>query len=445
MILIPTRGRPENIARFLQAYKETNATLPITLLCDADDSCLDEYRAFGLAVYVGKRREGIVALINEWFHANPSLSWYAVMSDDVVPRTQTWDIILMDRCMREVISWPDDGIEGELLATHCFIRGDFVRYLNHISYDRLKHGFVDLLWTLAAYMLNAGRGYCGEVFVEHLCAEPKVFDREKDELEYNKVLPLYIHAVKFFSKFRRESIMTTGVDEVKGTRMSLNEYDAKKLLIAIASGGSSSDTFNIYLQNVWAKSGFPNITYEQSPYVHWNRESCAEYAIEKGYEYMMFFDNDMVFPLDIIYRLFAYDVDVVTSNYVTKERPARFMAIDLEGGECLTTPEKEGLEKVWMAPTGTMLIRTSVFAKLPKPWFDTSRTHKMGEDYFFTHRCKEAGIDVWVDHTLTKEIGHEGKYIYTWRDTPAGGCTDNFCNEKYPGGVVRKVVGTSAN
>lgn len=218
----------------------------------------------------------------------------------------------------------------------------------------------------------------------------------------------------------------------------MRKFDAEKILIAIASGGSSSDTFNIYLQNVWASSGFPNIIYEQSPYIHWNREACAEYAVKEGYEYLMFFDNDMVFPLDIIKRLWGHDVDIVTSNYVTKERPARFMSIGFDSKPVITGVECEGLEKVWMAPTGTMLIKTSVFGKLEKPWFDTSRVHKLGEDYYFTHKCRGAGVDVWVDHTLTKEIGHEGRYIYTWRDAFA---TDNFCNEKYPGGLAKKVVG----
>lgn len=441
MILMPTRGRPDNIKRFLAAYKSTNATLPVTLLCDADDECLEEYKAFSIPVYIGDKRAGIVALVNEWFRKNRDLNWYALIADDVVPTTQTWDIILLSRCMKEVISWADDGQEGAMLATHCFIRGDLCRYFNFISYPKLYHGYVDLLWTLAAYMINAGMGYCGDVRLEHLNVEPKQFDRNADEKEYNAVLPLYVHAIKYFNILRKESGMA---DEVKGTQMSLKEYDAKKILIAIASGGSSSDTFNIYLQNVWASSGNPNIIYEQSPYIHWNRESCAEHAVEKDYEYLMFFDNDMVFPLDIIHRLFVHDVDVVTSNYVTKERPSRFMAIDMEGKECYTSSDKDGLEKVWMAPTGTMLIKTEIFKKLEKPWFDTSRTHKLGEDYYFTNKCRNAGIDVYVDHTLSKEVGHEGKYIYTWRDTPVGGCVDNFCNEKFPGGVAKKIVGTKA-
>lgn len=218
----------------------------------------------------------------------------------------------------------------------------------------------------------------------------------------------------------------------------MKELDPQKLLIAIASGGASSDIFNMYLMNTWVQTGFPKIIYKQSAYIDWNRESCVEYAIKEGYEYLMFFDNDMVFPLDIIKRLYAHDVDVVTTNYITKERPARFMCVDFEGKRVLTTEEKTGIEKVALAPTGTMLIKTKIFKDLPKPWFTTIRDAQYGEDYYFTNLCNRNGFGVYCDHDLSKEIGHEGKYIYTWKDAFA---IDNFCNDKYPDKIAEKQIG----
>lgn len=447
MILIPTRGRPENIKRFGEAYRATKAILPVTLLLDADDPALTDYTTFagelGWECYIGEESAGIVVLINEYFQKNSTLAWYGVLSDDVVPRTDNWDIMLRDRCLEGVIAWPDDKHAGALLATHAFLRGDLVRYLNFISYPKFYHGYVDLLWTLAAYMINSGAGYCKDVVVEHICDRPREYDKEKDKREYICVLPSYIDAIKQFQvslyNLEKRSEEVLKEEEKYSVRAVLKEWEPKKILICIASGGSSSDTFNIYLQNTWASSGYPDIIYEQSPYIHWNRESCAEYALEKGYEYLMFFDNDMVFPLDIIKRLFSWQKDIVTTNYTTKERPARFMCIGFNGEAVATHEGSEGLERVWMAPTGTMLIHTDVFKKMPQPWFDTSRTHKLGEDYFFTNKCKGYDIEVYCDHTLTKEIGHEGKYIYTWKDAYA---TDNFCNDKFPDGIARKVVGT---
>lgn len=196
----------------------------------------------------------------------------------------------------------------------------------------------------------------------------------------------------------------------------------KKILIGIPSGGSSQDTFNICLRNLenymHQRQYIVETIYQISPYIDWNREALAECAVERGYDYLFFLDNDMVFNSNILEELLKHDVDVVTTNYITKEeyQTPRFMCIDRENNNVPTTAEKEGLEQVYLAPTGTMLIKTSVFPKLEKMWFDTIRDNGIGEDFFFCLRCDDAGIPVYCDHTLSKQVGHRGAWTYTWQD-----------------------------
>lgn len=193
-----------------------------------------------------------------------------------------------------------------------------------------------------------------------------------------------------------------------------------KVLIAVPSGGSQKTVFTTYLMNLLLRErsrGLDvDLTQNIVPYIDWNRIALAEYAYKNKYSHMLFLDNDMVFPLDILERLLAHDVDVVTTNYVTKGIPARFMALGEDGEQVVTGGDSTGLEEVMLAPTGTMLIRVDVFRKIEKPWFGTNREKGIGEDYWFCVRCRERGIKVYVDHDLTKEVGHVGDYTYTWKD-----------------------------
>jgi hypothetical protein len=64
--------------------------------------------------------------------------------------------------------------------------------------------------------------------------------------------------------------------------------------------------------------------------------------------------------------------------------------------------------------TGIMLIKTSIFLKIPRPWFKmrTARTGMTleGEDWYFCKKARKAGFSVWCDPTL--ECGHIGETIF---------------------------------
>jgi hypothetical protein len=61
-----------------------------------------------------------------------------------------------------------------------------------------------------------------------------------------------------------------------------------------------------------------------------------------------------------------------------------------------------------------MLIRMSVFDRLPKPWFNLVAVGDQlrGEDYHFCESARAAGIEVWCDGDLSAELGHIGQKIH---------------------------------
>lgn len=210
-----------------------------------------------------------------------------------------------------------------------------------------------------------------------------------------------------------------------------------KLLIGIPSGGTQKTLFSQSFMNCYNyTSQFTDINIsiriEIAPYICRNRCEIVEVALENGHDFVLFLDNDMMIPPETIVRLLQHDVDVVTTNYVTKNIPARFMAV-LEN-TMIKTGDQTGLEQVDLAPTGTMLIKTDVFRKIKKPFFFVAPKAETisdamakflkeeydwlpcsaGEDYWFCHLCKLAGIKVWIDHDLSRIVSHIGDYPYSY-------------------------------
>ena len=69
-----------------------------------------------------------------------------------------------------------------------------------------------------------------------------------------------------------------------------------------------------------------------------------------------------------------------------------------------------------------MLIKADVFKKMSEPWFETPwRTDArgyIGEDVFFCNKAKSIGYKIYIDHNVSKEIGHIGtfefRHEHTW-------------------------------
>lgn len=139
------------------------------------------------------------------------------------------------------------------------------------------------------------------------------------------------------------------------------------------------------------------------------RTFCAQEAIEKGDTHILFIDSDMSFPPDTLKRLLAHDKDIVTVEYSRRKLPPDSVTQPLE-----ERSETE-LYKGKVIGAGCLLIKTSVFEKITKPWFNFGRDATgavvIGEDTWFARSAMDAGIDAWIDPTI--KVGHVGEYIYT--------------------------------
>lgn len=138
-----------------------------------------------------------------------------------------------------------------------------------------------------------------------------------------------------------------------------------------------------------------------------NRNKIVEEA--KGAEYLLFVDADMVFPEDVLKRLLAHGKEVVGVDSSFKELP-RQTTIKHDYAEM----PKE-LFRARAVGGGILLIKTSVFEKLEKPYFVMEHDQSeglisKGEDVYFCEKARKAGIEIWCDPKIP--IKHIGDYLY---------------------------------
>ncbi|MDE2030235.1 MAG: glycosyl transferase family 2, partial [Alphaproteobacteria bacterium] len=141
------------------------------------------------------------------------------------------------------------------------------------------------------------------------------------------------------------------------------------------------------------------------------RNQCAGAAQITKATHLLFLDTDMVFPADMLARLLAHDKDIVGATYSQRMPPFHPLTVTGNGSHEHVT---SGLQRVRLLPTGCMLIKTRVFDALEKPYFNMAAENGQlrGEDYYFCEKARAAGIEVWCDGDLSREIGHIGQKIY---------------------------------
>lgn len=153
------------------------------------------------------------------------------------------------------------------------------------------------------------------------------------------------------------------------------------------------------------------------------RTQLAKSALLDKVAWTVWFDSDMVFPMDTIERLLAHQQPIVGANYTTRKipdiKPTAFK--DDEGLERVYTEDSStGLESVSALGFGCVAIHSSVFQEMDPPWFhipwdEKEKKYECGEDVYFFRKARSLGFDVMLDHDLSKEVSHVGVMEFDYR------------------------------
>ena len=158
-----------------------------------------------------------------------------------------------------------------------------------------------------------------------------------------------------------------------------------------------------------------------------SRQECLEDALMQDCTHALFLDTDQIFPMDAAHRLLKWKKSIVACNVPLKVMPsfptARARSDSPFGSPIFSPNSSVGLEKVWRVGAGVMMIDLAILEKIEKPWFEIRYSDKhaqfVGEDWYFVKKVEDAGFDVFIDHELSRQIGHVGQFQYTHAHIPA--------------------------
>jgi hypothetical protein len=177
LIIVPSRGRPGNVERLLDAvHQTTRATTHVHVAVDNDDpeeaacwAAWNRHRATGDRLQTGPRM-GLVAWTNKIAAARAGeYQALASFGDDHLPRTKGWDTACL-RALADMggtgICYPWDGVREDIPEAPV-VSADIVQALGWFFPPPLRHYFGDD--ALGAIGRGAGcLRHLRAVWVEHL-------------------------------------------------------------------------------------------------------------------------------------------------------------------------------------------------------------------------------------------------------------------------------------
>ena len=151
-----------------------------------------------------------------------------------------------------------------------------------------------------------------------------------------------------------------------------------------------------------------------STYIHVGREWFLEASLKQGATHVLWLDTDMSFPRELAVLLALHEQPIVACNYRVRQASGLFTA-SRDGQRVATTEMSAGLEAVEYVGMGALLMRTDVVAGLGRPWFRHGLNElggDVGEDVMFCRGLTNAGHTIYIDHDLSKQVGHIGQHTY---------------------------------
>ena len=144
------------------------------------------------------------------------------------------------------------------------------------------------------------------------------------------------------------------------------------------------------------------------------RNNIALRAIEQNADFILTVDNDMVIPSDALVNLLEDAKDVCLGYYAHREsnniyngkmnwcKLGEFNYTDMYKAEEVLDLKNQGQKKILIhgGGMGCALIKTSIFPKIPFPYYDWvnyKNKHMLSEDLYFCEACRKANIPIWGD------------------------------------------------
>lgn len=170
-ILVPSRGRPQNIMRLMNAWSMTTTRdTRLLVLVDNDDPKLDEYLAIpNIDMQVGPRLR-IGGTLNAVAPIEATKCFaIGFLGDDHLPRTKGWDNRFLNTLeeAKVGVTWGNDLYHGANLPTAVAMTSNIVNTLGYFVMPGGIHLFLDNFWLAIGRGLDSAH-YLDDVIIEHI-------------------------------------------------------------------------------------------------------------------------------------------------------------------------------------------------------------------------------------------------------------------------------------
>lgn len=213
-----------------------------------------------------------------------------------------------------------------------------------------------------------------------------------------------------------------------------------KIAVCVPHHGDVKARFAKSLADLVARTMGTDIVYNEAPVrpriltlfdergtLELKRTALVKAARQAGADYVLWIDSDQTFPPDGLLRLMQHDRPVVGCNYMSRDGSGP-TALGIDAEPVATGPSASGLERVAALGLGFCLVKTPVFdvieERLPEAKFFVTELENdgnvvRGEDVHFFNQVRLAGFPVFLDHDLSREIGHVAEIVRMLGDPPA--------------------------
>ena len=172
-LIVPTRGRPDNIVELLKSLEETNSSeTDLYLVLDNDDPKRFEYTDIDsdCSILIFPREgKGMARPLNKAASLlKREYDFFAFMGDDHRPRTKDWDKHFIDAMLylENGLVYGNDLHQGEGLPTAVGMTGDIVRVLDGMVPPGFIHLYLDNFWLAFGKDIGSIQ-YLPETIIEH--------------------------------------------------------------------------------------------------------------------------------------------------------------------------------------------------------------------------------------------------------------------------------------
>ncbi len=160
------------------------------------------------------------------------------------------------------------------------------------------------------------------------------------------------------------------------------------------------------------------------------RNRIVRHAQQANADWLLWIDADMIFAPEALLNLLEHNLDIVGADYRLRAPPFKRVGLFLRDDDPNRSTHlraveahsrRTGLIEMAVLGLGLMLVRASVFEKLPAPWFGRTWVKEHAtpdnpdgfstEDSYFCSVARMHGYRVWCDLDVSAKVQHIGEAV----------------------------------